>query len=141
MKPYQPYIDDAFLIEGDTDTYAIKFRGVQYRDTADVTALGALLFGLRPAGFDYRCKSDPEIAMRLMQNAAYILHFHANNDRFVPTGERRIDDEELRDWVARAVELAPDEESATFVRKCVDETLGPYAYLSDEELRNAGLPA
>jgi hypothetical protein len=139
MKPYLPYREEAFFIETATNTYAVKFRGVLYRDTADLTALGVLLFGLRPAGFDYRCKSDPEISMRLMQNAAYILHFHANNDRFVPTGERRIDDEDLRDWVARAVELAPDADSTTFVRKCVDEALGPYAYLIDAELERCVL--
>ena len=141
MKPYQPYKESAFLVETATNTCAVKFRGVQYRETSDITALGVLLFALRPAGLDFHGKHGLGAAMHLMQHAAYILHLHANNDRHTQTGERRIEGEDLRGWVARAVELAPDEEGATFVRKCVDEALGPYAYLSDEELRNAGLPA
>ena len=68
-----------------------------------------------------------------MQRAAYVLHLHANGDRFKSTGERRISHEELRRWVALAVNLAPDSESAAFVRKCLDEALGPYAFLSDSD--------
>jgi hypothetical protein len=137
-RPYLPYREDAFLIESAADTYAVKFKGVQYRETIDLTALGVLLFGLRPAGYHFRCKHDPVIAMHLTQRAAYMLHLHANGDRYTRTGERRIEGDDLLDWVARAVGLAPDADSAAFVRKCIDEALGPYAYSSDAELADRG---
>ena len=135
MKPYQPYKESAFLVETAANTCAVKFRGVHYRETSDITALGVLLFALRPAGLDFRGKHGLGAAMHLMQHAAYILHLHANNDRHTQTGERRIEGEDLRDWIARAMSLAPDAESAAFVRMCIDQALGPYAYLSDDELR------
>lgn len=133
MKPYTPYKEEAFLIEITSGHYAIKFRGVQYHDTTNETALGVLLFGLRPSGFNFRCIHDSAGGMHWMQHAAYILHLHANGDRYTQTGERRIALEELHQWIALAVELAPNSESAAFVRKCIDETLGPYAYLGDRE--------
>lgn len=134
MKPYKAYLEDAFLVEITAGHYAIKFRGVQYRDTHNETALGVLLFGLRPSGFNFCCINDSTTVMHLMQHAAYILHLHANEDRFTIAGERRISQEELQRWIALAVDLAPDTESAAFVRKCIDEALGPYAYLGDREL-------
>jgi hypothetical protein len=134
MKPYQPYKEDAFFTECALRRYAITFRGVQYRDTTNETALGVLLFGLRPAGFNFHCKSDPSAVMHLAQHAAYILHLHANGERFVER-QRRISDDDLRRWVALAVDLAPDVDSAEFVRQCIDHALGPFAYLGDEELR------
>ena len=71
--------------------------------------------------------------MHLMQHDAYILHLHANGDRFTQTGERSIALEDLHRWVAMAVDLAPDADSAMFVRICIDEVLGPHAYLGDSE--------
>ena len=133
MKPGERYKEEAFLIETTPGHYAIKFRGVQYRDSTSETALGVLLFGLRPSGFNFRCTTDPAVTMHLMQHAAYILHLHANGDRFMNTGERRISLEDLHRWIALAVDLAPDADSAVFVRQCIDEALGPYAYLGDSE--------
>lgn len=133
MNPYKPYSEDAFLIENETDAYSIHFRGVKYTATQNVTALGVLLFGLRPAGFNFRCKNDPAIAMQLMQHAAYILHLHANGDRHTQVGERRISNDDLQAWIAAAVDLAPDSESAGFVGQCIQEALGPWALCSDEE--------
>nr|WP_315232436.1 hypothetical protein [uncultured Albidiferax sp.] len=134
MKPYEPHKEEAFLIETTPRRFAIKFRGVQYPESINDTALGVLLFGLRPSGFNFRCINDPAAAMHLMQHVAYILlHLHANGDRFTQTGERRISLEDLHRWTALAVDLAPDADSAVFVRKCIDEALGPYAYLGDSE--------
>lgn len=133
IKPYERYKEEAFLIETTPRHYAIKFRGVQYRDSTSETALGVLLFGLRPSGFNFRCINDPAATMHLMQHSAYILHLHANGDRFTKTGERRMSLDDLHRWVAMAVDLAPDAESAVFVRTCLDEALGPYAYLGDSE--------
>ena len=133
MKPYERYKDEAFLIETTPGHYVIKFRGVQYRDSANDTALGVLMFGLRPSGFNVRCSTDPAAAMHWMEHAAYTLHLHANGDRFMHTGERRISLKDLHRWVAMAVDLAPDAESAAFVRMCIDEALGPHAYLGDSE--------
>jgi hypothetical protein len=58
-KPSEPYSEDALLIESEADHYSVWFRGIDYKSTDDVTALGVLLFGLRPAGFNFRCIGDP----------------------------------------------------------------------------------
>ena len=134
MKPYQPYAEEAFFVETEPDMYAIKFRGVQYAATKNLTALGVLLFGLRPAGFNFRCIHDPESAVHLAQHAAYILHLHANGDRHTRSGERRISDEDLRAWIASAIGLAPDADTAAFVLKCLEQALGPWAMYSDAEM-------
>jgi hypothetical protein len=133
MKPYEPYKEEAFLVETEPDRYAILFRGIDYKFTDDVTALGVLLFGLRPAGFNFRCIGDPCVAMHLMQHAAHILHLHANGDRHTADGSRRISEADLSKWVESAADLAPTPDDADFVRDCVDAALGPYAYLSDED--------
>jgi hypothetical protein len=106
---------------------------VQYRESINDTALGILMFGLRPSGFNVRCSTDPAAAMRWMQRAAYILHLHASGDRFMDTGERRISLDDLHQWVALAVDLTPDADSAVFVHQCIDEALGSYTYLGDSE--------
>ena len=107
---------------------------MQYREALDTSVLGTLLFGLRPAGVGFSCNSDPRGAMQAMYETGIALHLHANGDRFTEDGERRVEDSDLRSWVDVAVALAPTEESAAFVRKCIDQALGPFAWLSDEDL-------
>lgn len=133
MKPYEPYKEEAFLIEPEQGRYAYSFRGVNFLATSDLTALGVLLFGLRPCGFNFRCVEDPRVAMHLMQHAAQVLHLHANGDRHLADGSRRISEAELAKWVESAADLAPTSDDADFVRDCVDAALGPYAYVSDED--------
>ena len=133
MKQYKPYAEEAFLIESEPGSYSISFRGVNYIASNDLTALGVLLFGLRPAGFNFRCIGDPTLSMHQMQQAAYILHLHANGDRYLPDGSRRISDADLAKRVESAADLAPTSDAADFVRDCVDAALGPYAYLSDDD--------
>lgn len=128
MKPYEPYKEEAFLVETEPDRYAILFRGIAYKSTDDVTALGVLLFGLRPAGFNFRCIGDPSVALHLMQHAAHILHLHANGERYMGDGTPRISLADLHSWVRSAVALAPDPKSAAWTRKVIAEALGPFAY-------------
>ena len=134
MKPYEPYKEEVFLTEPTDDMFAISFRGINYLPTDNATALGVLLFGLRPAGINFKCKSDMAVPMHLAQHAAYILHLHANGDRIMHDGTRRVPLEDLHRWVASAVALAPNAESADWTRKAIDEALGPYAYLDDNQV-------
>jgi hypothetical protein len=133
MKPYKPYAEEAFLIENEPGSYSISFRGINYLASNDLTALGALLFGLRPCGFNFRCQRDPSVPMHQMHQTAHILHLHANGDRNFPDGSRRISEVDLTKWVESATGLAPTAHAADFVRGCVDAALGPYAHLSDED--------
>jgi hypothetical protein len=133
MKPRAPYQDEALLIETDPDRYSLWFRGVTYNSTLDVTALGVLLFGLRPSGLNILCIGDPSVAMHLTRHAAHILHLHATGERFTADGSRRISEANLAEWIESAADLAPTNSDADFVRDCVDSALGPDAYLSDED--------
>lgn len=133
MKPYEPYKEEAFLIETEPGSYSIFFRGISYLPSNNLTALGVPLFGLRPCGFNFRCIGDPTVSMHLMQHAAQVLHLHGNGNRYQADGSRRISEADLAKWVESAAYLAPTPDDADFVRDCVDAAIGPYAYLSDED--------
>ena len=122
------YKVDVLLCEPTNGSYQLFFKGVGYRPTDNPTAAGVLLFGLRPRGIKFKCKSNPEGFIFLAQQAAHILHLHANGDKVTSDGQRRVPLDDLHRWVTDAVALAPDEESAQSVRDLINENLGPYAY-------------
>jgi len=120
--------EDVLLSETENGTYQFQFKGVKYRPTDNPTAAGVLLFGLRPKGIRFHCKTNPESFMFLAQHAGHILHLHANGDKVTLDGQRRLTLADLSRWVNEAVALAPDASRAEEVRALIDENLGPYAY-------------
>lgn len=122
------YTEDVLLSEPKPGAYQLKFKGICYKPTNNPTAVGVLLFGLRPKGIRFQCNSNPGTFMLLAHHAAHILHLHANGDRVTLDGHRRIALANLHEWVNDAVALAPDESSAEAARKLINENLGPHAY-------------
>ena len=120
--------EDVLLSETENGTYHLVFKGVKYRPTDNPTAAGVLLFGLRPRGIRFKCNTNPQTFMFLAQQAAHILHLHANGDKVTLDGQRRLTLADLNSWVNEAVALAPDGLAAEEVRAWIDENLGPYAY-------------
>lgn len=109
-------------------TYKIKFRGIEYLPTNNPTALGVLLFGLRPFGVDYvDCSDNPSTFLALATHAATILHMYANQKPGTPA-DRRIDPVDLERWAADAVALAPTTEAAIEAKRLIVENLGPNAH-------------
>lgn len=122
------FTDDVLMRETEYGTYQLVFKGVSYRPTDNPTAAGVLLFGLRPKGIRFECKTNPQVFMFHAQHAAHILHLHANGDKVTLDGHRRLTLADLHNWVNEAVALAPDWYAAEAARKLVNENLGPYAY-------------
>ena len=122
------YKVDVLLCEPTKGSYQLFFKGIGYKPTDNPTAAGVLLFGLRPRGIKFKCKSNPESFIFLAQHAAYIMHLHANGDKVTSDGQRRVPLADLHRWVNDAVALAPDEESAQSARDLINENLGPCAY-------------
>jgi len=52
--------EDVLLSETENGTYQLEFKGVKYRPTDNPTSAGVLLFGLRPKGIRFDCKTNPE---------------------------------------------------------------------------------
>lgn len=127
-RPYAPYRDEAFLA-ADKSGYSLTFRGIAYKKTSSETALGTLLFGLRPAGINFKSDHDIAVSMQLMEHAAYILHLHATGSRYTLDGQRRVPLADLNCWVSDVVALARDAGAAEWSRGCINEALGPNAYL------------
>ena len=111
--------------------FQLQFGSTTYRPTANATALGVLLFGLRPEGMTFNTSTDPSMFMFEVQQAAYILHRHANRDRGLPEGEHRAPLETLQRWIDDAVALASDGPSARAARALIIENLGPHALTDD----------
>lgn len=122
------YTENVTLSEPERGSYELVFKGVVYKRTANPTAVGVLLFGLRPRGIRFVCKTNPEMFIYQAQRAALMLHLHANRYKVLPDGPRQLTLEKLHGWVNDAVALAPDDESAQSARASIDENLGPYAY-------------
>ncbi len=122
------YKVDVLLCEPTKGSYQLFFKGIGYKPTDNPTAAGVLLFGLRPRGIKFKCKSNPECFISLAQGAAYMLHLHANRYKVSADGPRQLTLEKLHEWVNDAVALAPDDESAQSARDLINENLGPYAY-------------
>ena len=119
------FTHDVTIQEISRNQYQVIFKGVTYGPTRNLTAIGVLLFGLRPQGVRYDFMAAPNTTMWLIQHAAHILHLHANGDRVTLDGQRRAEKEDLERWIAGAVELAPDEQAAGEVRRLIIENLGP----------------
>lgn len=122
------YTEDVTLSEPELGSYQLAFKGVVYRPTVNPTAVGVLLFGLRPRGIKFACKTNPEMFIYQAQRAAHILHLHANRYTVSPDGDRQLTLGKLHEWVNDAVALAPDEKAADTSRSLIIENLGPYAY-------------
>jgi hypothetical protein len=122
------YKVDALLCEPSPGTYQLFFKGVSYCPTDNPTAAGVLLFGLRPRGIKFKCIGNPEAFMVAAQQAAHVLHMHANGDKMTLEGKRRLPLLDLHRWVNDATALAPDEEASDAARVLINENLGPYAY-------------
>lgn len=126
------FSQEAFLTQQHGDSrYQITFKGITYKPTANANALGALLFGLQPAGVRFDCKTDPKYFMYFARHAALILHLRANGPR--PTLEKlkRVPLSDIKCWVTEAASLAPTDALARDVKALIDATLGPRAWLDE----------
>ena len=119
------FTQDAAIKEISPRRFQVHFNDVVYGPTNNLTAIGTLLFGLRPRGIAYDFLGKATTTMWLIQRAAYILHLHANGDRVIRDGERCAMREDLERWIADAAALAPDEATATEVRRLIIDNLGP----------------
>lgn len=123
------YIVDARMTESSPGSFQLSFKGVDYLPTADATAAGVLLFGLRPRGVRFVVQgSATDMFEYFALHAAYILHLHANGDRTTADGQRRVPLEDLHRWVELGVALAPTADTAIDARRLINENLGPSAY-------------
>jgi hypothetical protein len=117
------------MTESSPGSFKLSFKGVDYLPTADATAAGVLLFGLRPRGVRFVAKGlTTDMFQYFALHAAYILHLHANGDLRTADGQRRVPLEDLHRWVELGVALAPTADTAIDARRLINESLGPSAY-------------
>ena len=123
------YTEDVTLSEPELGSYQLVFKGVHYKPTVSPIAVGVLLFGLRPRGIKFLCKTNPQVFISNAHQAAQMLHLHANRHKLSGKSRKYLALEDLHKWVSDAVALAPDEDSAELARALINENLGPYAYV------------
>ena len=120
------------LIGDEEGIFTFIYDGVTYRPTDNFQALGILLFGLQPKGFEFHCKTDPRPCQQAMLAAGMEFHRHANGDKWLEHGTLRFTPERLIEWIDAAADLAPTLEAKQDVIKAVMRNLGPFAF--DDEM-------